>query len=131
MSLDSATFPLVWMRQQAAGEPKDTLAEFAEFSTLLQREQQFVLLCDRRMDESGEQDRDERTQVALWKRDHREALAKWVKGMVLIEPDDMRRKAAEEFVDFASRFWGYPVMVVASEQQAHELAQRLLEQREQ
>jgi hypothetical protein len=119
------------MRQQAAGEPKDTLAEFAEFSTLLQREQPFVLLCDRRMDESGEQDRDERTQVALWKRDHREALAKWVKGMVLIEPDDMRRKAAEEFVDFASRFWGYPVMVVASEQQAHELAQRLLEQREQ
>ncbi|MGO4745225.1 hypothetical protein [Serratia quinivorans] len=88
MSLDSATFPLVWMRQQAAGQPKDTLAEFAEFSTLLQREQPFVLLCDRRMDESDEQDRDERTQVALWKRDHREALARWVKGMVLIEPGD-------------------------------------------
>lgn len=48
--------------------------------------------------------------------------------MVLIEPDDVRRKAAEEFVDFASRFWGYPVQVVAGEHLAHELAQRLLTQ---
>ncbi|CAI1751692.1 Uncharacterised protein [Serratia proteamaculans] len=128
MSLDSTTFPLVWMRQLAAGQPQDTVAEFAEFSRLLQREQAFVLLCDRRMDENGEHDRDERTQIALWKRDHREALARWVKGMVLIEPDDVRRQAAAEFVDFASRFWGYPVQVVASEAQACELAQRWLDQ---
>ncbi|CUW02724.1 Uncharacterised protein [Serratia grimesii] len=128
MSLDSAIFPLVWMRQPTAEQPHDTAAEFAEFSRLLQREQPFVLLCDRRMDDDGKHDRDERTQIALWKRDHREALARWVKGMVLIEPDDVRRQAAEAFVDFASRFWGYPVQVVASERQAHELAQRLLVQ---
>ena len=43
-----------------------------------------------------EHDRDARTQVALWKRDNREALKLWVKGMIMLEPDDAKRAAAEE-----------------------------------
>jgi hypothetical protein len=125
MSLESTHFPIVWMHQEEKAQ-RDTAAEFAQFAALLQREQPFVILCDRRMEQDGEHDRDERTQVALWKRDHREALKQWVKGMVLIEPDADRRAACEAFVEFASKFWGYPVLVVASEPLAQALAQRLL-----
>lgn len=125
MSLDSTHFPIVWMHQEEQAQ-RDTAAEFAQFSALLEREQPFVILCDRRMEDEGEHDRDERTQVALWKRDHREALKLWVKGMVLIEPEAARRKACEAFVEFGSKFWGYPVLVVASEPLAQTLAQRLL-----
>ncbi len=125
MSLESSHFPIVWMRQEEQAQ-RNTVAEFEQFGELLKREQPFVILCDRRMEEDEEHDRDERTQIALWKRDHREALKQWVKGMVLIEPDAVRRQAAEEFVAFASKFWGYPVLVVASELLARTLAQRLL-----
>ena len=43
MSLDTADFPLVWMRQKG----RDTQAELAEFSALLARAEPFVLMTDR------------------------------------------------------------------------------------
>ncbi|HEJ9096598.1 hypothetical protein ACLPHD_09780 [Serratia odorifera] len=125
MSLDTASFPWVWMRQPA-GQPRDVAGEFAEFDALLARQQPFVLLCESPMTDEQQHDRDRRTQVALWKRDRRDALKKYVKGMVMIEPDAERRAAAEPFADFASRFWGYPVEVVADETQARQRAQNLL-----
>ncbi|WP_274873660.1 hypothetical protein, partial [Serratia marcescens] len=82
MSLDTADFPLVWMRRNG----RDTQAELAEFSALLARAEPFVLITDRSVgDEEEEHDRDARTQVALWKRDNREALKRWVKGMIMLE----------------------------------------------
>ncbi|HEI8866682.1 hypothetical protein [Serratia sp. AKBS12] len=125
MSLDTASFPWVWMRQPV-GQPRDVADEFAEFDALLARQQPFVLLCALRITDEQEPDRDRRTQVALWKRDRRDALKKYVKGMVMIEPDVERRSAAEQFADFASRFWGYPIEVVADETQARQRAQNLL-----
>ncbi|CAI0966445.1 hypothetical protein [Serratia ficaria] len=44
MALDTAHFPLVWMRQSG----RDTQAELAAFSALLARAEPFVILSDRR-----------------------------------------------------------------------------------
>ncbi|AVU33600.1 TPA: hypothetical protein ACQVJ5_001041 [Serratia marcescens] len=123
MSLDTADFPLVWMRQNG----RDTQAELAEFSALLARAEPFVLMTDRSVgDEEQEHDPDARTQVALWKRDNREALKLWVKGMIMLEPDDAKRAAAEEFAEYGAKFWGYPVLVAADEAAGRVLAQTLL-----
>ena len=65
-------------------------------------------------------------QVALWKRDNREALKLWVKGMIMLEPDDAKRAAAEEFAEYGAKFWGYPVLVAADEAAGRVLAQTLL-----
>ncbi|UJD82556.1 hypothetical protein FS595_02675 [Serratia rubidaea] len=113
---------------QPAGQPRDVAAEFAEFDALLAREQPFVIVCDPRSEEQGEPDRDERTQVALWKRDRRAALKLYVKGMVMIEPDNARRLVTGPFAKFASKFWGYPVEVVADSAQARLQAQAWLNQ---
>ncbi|CAI0978004.1 hypothetical protein [Serratia entomophila] len=123
MSLDSANFPLVWMRQNG----RDTQAELAAFSALLARAEPFVILSDRRVGDAGEEpDRDQRTQVALWKRDNREALKLWVKGMIMLEPDAAQYAAAEAFAEYAAKFWGYPVLVAADEARARLLAVTLL-----
>lgn len=127
MSFDAATFPYVRM-YRPAGQPRDVVAEFAEFGALLARRQPFVIVCEPRSDEQGEPTRDERTQVALWKREHRAALKQYVKGMVMIEPDNARRLAAGPFAECSSKFWGYPVEVVADSEQAHRLAQAWLNQ---
>ncbi len=71
-------------------------------------------------------DRDARTQVALWKRDNREALKQWVKGMIMLEPDDAKRAAAEEFAEYGAKFWGYPILVATDEATGRMLAQTLL-----
>ncbi|CAI0775307.1 hypothetical protein [Serratia entomophila] len=123
MSLDSANFPLVWMRRNG----RDTQAELAAFSALLARAEPFVILSDRRVGDAGEEpDRDQRTQVALWKRDNREALKLWVKGMIMLEPDAAQCAAAEAFAEYAAKFWGYPVLVAADEARARLLAVTLL-----
>ncbi|MDT3252237.1 hypothetical protein QZQ97_15040 [Serratia sp. root2] len=125
MSLDPVNFPLVWMRQNG----RDTQAELAEFSALLARAEPFVILSDRRVGDAGDQpDRDQRTQVALWKRDNREALQLWVKGMIMLEPDEAQCAMAEEFAEYAAKFWGYPVLVAADEARARLLALALLSQ---
>lgn len=109
MSLDTADFPLVWMRQNG----RDTQAELAEFSALLARAEPFVLMTDRSVgDEEQEHDR--------------EALKLWVKGMIMLEPDDAKRAAAEEFAEYGAKFWGYPVLVAADEAAGRVLAQTLL-----
>ncbi|CAI0814923.1 Uncharacterised protein [Serratia entomophila] len=123
MSLDSANFPLVWMRRNG----RDTQAELAAFSALLARAEPFVILSDRRVGDAGEEpNRDQRTQVALWKRDNREALKRWVKGMIMLEPDAAQCAAAEAFAEYAAKFWGYPVLVAADEARARLLAVTLL-----
>ncbi|WP_061794813.1 hypothetical protein [Serratia ficaria] len=123
MALDTAHFPLVWMRQCG----RDTQAELAAFSALLARAEPFVILSDRRVGDAGEEpNRDERTRVALWKRDNRQALKLWVKGMIMLEPDAAQCAAAEAFAEYAAKFWGYPVLVAADEARARLLAVTLL-----
>ncbi|CAI0982957.1 hypothetical protein [Serratia ficaria] len=123
MALDTAHFPLVWMRQSG----RDTQAELAAFSALLARAEPFVILSDRRVGDAGEEpNRDERTRVALWKRDNRQALKLWVKGMIMLEPDAAQCAAAEAFAEYAAKFWGYPVLVAADEARARLLAVTLL-----
>ncbi len=108
MSLDTADFPLVWMRRNG----RDTQAE---------------LMTDRSVGDEGEEhDRDARTQVALWKRDNRAALKRWAKGMIMLEPDDAKRAAAEAFAEYGAKFWGYPILVAADEAAGRMLALTLL-----
>lgn len=123
MSLDTADFPLVWMRQNG----RDTRGRTGRIQRAAGARRTFVLMTDRSVgDEEQEHDRDARTRVALWKRDNREALKLWVKGMIMLEPDDAKRAAAEEFAEYGAKFWGYPVLVAADEAAGRVLAQTLL-----
>lgn len=126
MFIDSATFPIVWMRQIASSDDP-AQAPFDEFANLLARKQAFVFLSDEGFnDGQHEHSQEERKQTSLWMKKNKVEIRAFVKGMVLIEPNAGKRLASKAFAIMFGKFWGYPMMVSASKDEALETAQRLL-----
>jgi hypothetical protein len=126
MYLDNSNFPLVWMSLTGSAD-RDTGLFYAEFESLLAREQSFVLLSDDKHDEnSHEHTPAERKQITLWMKKNKSALRSFVKGMVQIEPNAAKRVATKAFAVMFGKFWGYPLLVAASKTQALEIAQKLV-----
>ncbi|WP_460416038.1 hypothetical protein [Pseudomonas sp. microsymbiont 2] len=128
MLLDITHFPLVWM---AIGNTAiDTHDEgFAAFEALLSRAQPFVLLdAERARQQEHEHTHEEQKQLSLWMKRHKTALRTWVKGQVLIEPDTGRQQAARAFAPKFAAFWGYPLFVVPTREEAVQVAHRVLAQ---
>jgi len=124
MFIDSSTFPLVWMRQVAsASDPAQ--APFEEFANLLARKQAFVFLSDDGFSDH-EHSQEERKQTSLWMKKNKVEIRAFIKGMVLIEPNAGKRLASKAFAIMFGKFWGYPLLVTASKEEALETAQRLL-----
>ncbi|MGH8361459.1 MAG: hypothetical protein ACRESF_28610, partial [Pseudomonas sp.] len=70
MQLDSSTFPVVKIVFDAPSDtpPQDT---FGAFEDLLQREEPFVLLHEKAVDESThEHSHEERKQASIWMKKH-------------------------------------------------------------
>ena len=126
MILDSTYFPLVWMNVGSAAI--DTRDEgFAAFEALLARAEPFVLLdADRARQPEREPDHEERKQLALWMKRHKAALRAYVRGQVLIETDSLKQQAALLFAPKFEAFWGYPLHIVATQEEAFQVANRLM-----
>lgn len=121
MLIDDTQFPLVWMRAKTSDIPA---SPFASLETLLAREKCFVLLDN--MAHEHEETPEERKQLALWMKRHKEALRTFIKAAIHIEPDADKRPAAQAFAPTYEKFWGYPLRVVASTDEALALARELL-----
>ncbi|MCO7515976.1 hypothetical protein NJF44_14385 [Pseudomonas guariconensis] len=126
MLLNSTYFPLVWMKIGGAGI--DTGDEgFAAFEALLAREEPFVLLDAENADrQAHEHSHEERKRLSLWMKRHKAALRAFVRGQVLVEPDAEKQKAARSFASTFEAFWGYPLLVVNTEEEAFKVADQLL-----
>lgn len=125
MYIDSTHFPVVRMhfdRPDPAGQDS-----FSLFEGLLDREQPFVLIS-RQNDEHDHEHEDPagRKRVTLWMKAHRARLHRLVRGMVFIEPAAAKRLALKASSVMFSKFWGYPMLVVASEPEALATASKLL-----
>jgi hypothetical protein len=122
MLVDDTQFPLVWMRADTSDTPA---SPFASLETLLAREESFVLL-DNLAHEEHEDTPEERKQLALWMKSHKAALRTFIKAAIHIEPDADKQAAARAFSPTYEKFWGYPLRVVASTEEALALARELL-----
>lgn len=130
MLIDPADFPLVWMCMKAQSIKPETSA-FVEFEALLARRHPFVFLNDEGLDDSRqERSPQEMKEASLWMKQHKNDLRAFVKAAIFIEPDADRRLANEPFAQVYERFWGYPMVIVASMGDAIGLAQQLLNERE-
>ncbi|UXJ54739.1 MULTISPECIES: hypothetical protein [Pseudomonas] len=128
MVIDSTQFPLVRMQVGASGIDTDDEG-FKAFEALLGRAEPFVLLDEERtQQEEHEHSHEERKQLSLWMKRHKAALRSFVKAQVYIEPDLVKRKAAELFAGKFEAFWGYPLRVVATREEGLTLARKLLAQ---
>ncbi len=125
MSMNSSDFPLVWMN--LAQEPgHDHQKDFDEFEANLQRGEPFVLLTDTAPAEDHEHSPEEKKRTALWMKQHKAELRRLVLATVLVEPSAAKRLGLKAFAALFAKFWGYPLLLAASREQATEMARGLL-----
>ena len=127
MRLDSSTFPVVKILFDAPedGGPEDALLTFEH---LLAREQPFLLLHEKAVDENNhEHAHEERKRASIWMKKNKAALRAYVKGMIQVEPSAAKRLALKPFAVTFGKAWGYPLLVVESENRAWALAEDVLD----
>ncbi|WP_336333898.1 hypothetical protein [Pseudomonas putida] len=126
MLLNATCFPLVWMK--IGNTSIDTSDEgFAAFEALLARAEPFVLLDAESADrQEREPSHEEQKQLSLWMKRHKAALRSFVKGQVVVEADTGKQTTARLFAAKFEAFWGYPLFVVGTEEEALKVANQLL-----
>ncbi|SSB96305.1 hypothetical protein SAMN04488697_104379 [Pseudomonas sp. 43mfcvi1.1] len=126
MRIDATQFPFVWLQKTTLGDSQEK--SLAEFEALIARNEPFVLLSSEGLDkEQPEHSPDEMKQMALWMKRHKSELKKYVKASIHIESSLTKRLAGKAFAVVYEKFWGYPMLITATEDEALALAQRLLE----
>ncbi|MGY3859414.1 hypothetical protein [Aeromonas intestinalis] len=126
MNIDATEYPIVWMDYEPA-RGASVEAALADISALLVRGQPLVFLATGEPgngnDKAGAEDR--RT-VALWMKSNKHAIRRFALGHVQIVPESTKRVAMRAFAVVFAKFWGYPMFVVASEEEARAKADALL-----
>lgn len=125
MSMNSSDFPLVWMNltQEPGHNPQK---DFDEFEANLRRGEPFVLLTDTAPAEDHEHSPEEKKRTALWMKKHKVELRRLVLAMILVESNSAKRLGFKAFSVVFAKFWGYPLLLAASHEQAVEIARELL-----
>ncbi|SDT35457.1 hypothetical protein SAMN05216598_5214 [Pseudomonas asplenii] len=125
MSINSSNFPYVWMN--LSHEPgNDPEKDFEEFEVNLKRGEPFVLLSDVVPTEGHEHTPEEKKRTSLWMKKHKVELRKWVLAMIMVESSSAKRLGFKAFAVVFAKFWGYPLLLAASREQAMEMARELL-----
>lgn len=126
MPMNSSDFPLVWMN--LAQEPgHDHQKDFDAFEANLRRDEPFVILSDTAPPaEEHQHSPEEKKRLALWMKKHKAQLRKQVLAMIQIEPNQAKRLGYKAFAVLFAKFWGYPLLLAASREEAVEMARALL-----
>ena len=128
MLFDSKDFPLVWMRYDESPDHNHDEG-FEAFEANLSRGAPFVLLTDSAPTEDHEHSQAEKKRASLWMKKHKAELRALVLAMIVIEPSAIKRLAFKPFVVAFAKFWGYPMKLASSREEAMEIAGKLLSER--
>jgi hypothetical protein len=125
MRIEANQFPLVWLHKTTQGySQQDSLVQF---EALLARHEPFVLLSNEGLDkEQTEQSPGEMKEISLWMKRHKSELKRYVKASIHIESSPTKRLAGKAFALVYEKFWGYPMLMAATEDEALVLAAKLL-----
>src|SRR5471032_851336 len=118
---DASRFPLVRLRRRAV-QPGYAFGWGAEMQRLLSLKMPFVIVSDHDADETAD---DTRLRNA-WLRSHRETLALFCRGFIVIEPKIEARASTREAMRAATEGSGVRMAVVSSMRVAGDLAPVLL-----
>ena len=127
MEIDASRFPVVRMRENAqVNQPVGTVLE--HYVHLLQRDEPFVVIADTfpsqgdRKQERGE----DRRAVTMCMKAHKTEISRLIKGHIQVVKNAELRPEAKQFATIFQKFWGYPMFVVATEDEALFMAVTLL-----
>lgn len=125
MSMNSSHFPFVWMNLEY--DPgQDPQKDFDEFEANLKRGEPFVILSDTAPTKGHEHSPEEKKRTALWMKKHKAELRKLVLAMIMVEPNAAKRLSFKAFGIVFTKFWGYPLLLAASREEAMDMAKGLL-----
>ncbi|WP_047309947.1 hypothetical protein [Rhodopseudomonas palustris] len=128
MPMDNSNFPFVWMSYtDAPGHDHDE--DFASFEENLKRGEPFVVLTDSAPSEDHEHSQAERKRTSLWMKKHKAELRKLVLAMIIVEPSAAKRLAFKAFGITFQKFWGYPMLLASSRDEAMAIGRKLLSDR--
>lgn len=124
MSMNSSQFPFVWITlgQSSEGDPQK---DFDEFETNLKRGEPFVLLSETAPTDNHDHSADDKKRTALWMKSHKEELRKLVLAMIMVESNAAKRLGLKAFAIVFAKFWGYPLLLAASREEAMDIARGL------
>ena len=125
MPLDSTNFPIVWMSYDE-GPDHDDDEDLAALEVNLKRGKPFVILTDNAPTEEHEHTQEEKKRTALWMKRHKAELRSLVLTMIVIEPNAAKRLAFKTFGVAFGKFWGFPMGVVTTREEAMEMADNML-----
>lgn len=125
MSMNSSNFPFVWM-SLSPEQGHDPENDFVEFEANLKRGEPFVLLSDSAPAEGREHTPEEKKRTSLWMKKHKGELRKLVLAMILVEPSPAKRLGFKAFAVVFAKFWGYPLILASSREEAMTIAKGLL-----
>jgi hypothetical protein len=125
MPLDSTHFPLVWMSYDESHD-HDHEEDLEALEANLKRAAPFVLLTNSAPAEDHEHSQEEKKRTALWMKKHKSQLRTLVLAMIVIEPNAAKRLAFKTFGVAFSKFWGFPMRIVSSREEAIDVAGKLL-----
>ncbi|WP_319772205.1 hypothetical protein [Breoghania sp.] len=125
MPLDSTDFPRVWMSYDETPD-HDHDEDFEELEATLRRGTPFVILTDSAPSENHAHSQEEKKRTALWMKKHKTELRTLVLAMIVIEPSAAKRMTFKPFGVAFAKFWGYPMKLASSREEAMEIAGKLL-----
>lgn len=121
---DTENFPVV--KVSYASEDDMTIEQnIANFEALLDQKKQFVFVGEGPMPEQNAS-HEERKLVAAWVKQKRNTLTELVKALIHIEPDEQTRLLTQKFANNYIKFTGYPMFVVADQDQAQQVIRAVL-----
>lgn len=126
MQIDVQNFPFVRLNYSDDGD--HTVQETLQiFEQCLTRKEQFVFLAGGAdFDKDHSDNVADRRVVALWMKKHKADLGDYVKAMYYVEPSPVKRLAAKAFSVMYGKFWGHPMIVSESNEEALRQARQLL-----
>jgi len=125
MPLDNTNFPLVWMNYDEAPD-HDHDEDFEALVASFRHGTPFVILSDNAPTEDHHHSHEEKKRTALWMKKHKAELRTLVLAMIVIEPSATKRMAMKPFGVAFAKFWGYPLRLTSSREEAMEIAGKLL-----
>ncbi|MCK1281897.1 hypothetical protein IVB46_42465 [Bradyrhizobium sp. 61] len=126
MLMNVVSFPIVRLTYDEGPGQTDDEA-FAAFETLLDRGAPFVIIGQGDAHTvQHKHDQEERKRLALWSKNHKPRLRALVKAMIFVEPSKAKRLGMKAFQIVSEKFWGYPMLVAASDAEALATAHALL-----
>lgn len=128
MLINATQFPIVWIKMMKSN-PITNISPLDEFEALLAKKTVFVLINDEGIDKEEREHshtKEEAKHITLWMKRNKRDLKAYIKAGIYIEPNMTKRLAAKAFSLVFEKFWGYPMVIVPTKEEALILAKTLL-----